>query len=96
MGNGLKFTNTWVFMKKAEDFRPEITDELAKKDKRGYILEVDVKYPKDLHENHNELPFLVEKMKIGREDKLVPNLKRKKEYEVYIKALDQALKHGLK
>ena len=83
-------------MKKAEDFRPEITDELAKKDKRGYILEVDVKYPKDLHENHNELPFLVEKMKIGREDKLVPNLKRKKEYEVYIKALDQALKHGLK
>ena len=53
-------------MKKAEDFRPEITDELGKKDKRGYILEVDVKYPKDLHENHNELPFLVEKMKIGR------------------------------
>ena len=66
MGNGLKFTNTWVFMKKAEDFRPEITDELGKKDKRGYILEVDVKYPKDLHENHNELPSLVEKMKIGR------------------------------
>ena len=46
--------------------------------KRGYLLEVDVKYPKELHENHNELPFLVVKMKIGREEKLVPNLKRKK------------------
>ena len=52
--------------KKAEDFRPEKIDELAKKDKRGYLLEVDVKYPKELHENHSELPFLVEKMKIGR------------------------------
>ena len=55
-----------------------------------------MKYPKELHENHNELPFLVEKMKIGREEKLVPNLKDKKVYVAHIKALDQALKHGLK
>ena len=71
-------------------------DELVKNDKRGYLLEVDVKYPKEMHENHNELSFSVEKMKIGREEKLVPNLKRKKRYVVHIKALDQALKHGLK
>ena len=55
-----------------------------------------MKYPKDLHENHNELPFLVEKMKIGREEKLVANLKHKKRYVVRIKALDQALKYGLR
>ena len=55
-----------------------------------------MKYPKERYENHNDLPFLVEKMKIGREEKLVPNLKRKKRYVVHIKALDQALKHGLK
>ena len=59
-------------------------------------MKVDVKYPKELHENHNELPFLVDKMKIGREEKLVPSLKRKKGYVVHIKALDQAIKHGLK
>ena len=35
-------------------------------------------------------------MKIGRVEKLVPNLKDKKGYVVHIKALDQALKHGLK
>ena len=35
-------------------------------------------------------------MKIGRMKKLVPNLKDKKGYVVHIKALDQALKHGLK
>ena len=55
-----------------------------------------VEYPKGLQENRNELPFLAERMKIGREEKLVPNLKDKKRYVVHIKALDQASKHGLK
>ena len=55
-----------------------------------------MEYPKELHENYNELPFLVEKMKIGRKEKLVPNLEDKKGYVVHIKALDQALKYGLK
>ena len=53
--------------KKAEDVTPEKIDELVKKDKRGYLLEVDVEYPKELHENHDELPFLAERMKIVRE-----------------------------
>ena len=35
-------------------------------------------------------------MKIGRVEKLVPNLRDKKGYVVHIKAIDQALKHGLK
>ena len=30
----------------------------------GYILEVDIKYPKRLHNLHNDLPFLPERMKI--------------------------------
>ena len=65
---------------------------LLKKGKKGYPLEVDVEYPKELHENHNE----VERMKIGRVEKLVPNLRDKKRYSVQIKTLNQALKHGLK
>ena len=35
-------------------------------------------------------------MKIRRVEKLIPNLKDKKGYVVHIKALEQALKHGLK
>ena len=46
-----------------------------------------MEFSKELHENHNELPFLVVKMKIGREEKLVPNLKDKKGYVVHVKAL---------
>ena len=82
--------------KKAEGFTPEKIDELVKKGERGDLTEIDVKYPKGLYENHNEVPILVQKMKIEREEKLVPNLKDKKGYVVHIKALDQALKHGLK
>ena len=82
--------------KKGKDFTPEKIDKHLKKDEKGYLLEVNVDYPKQLHENHNELPFLTERMKIGRVEKLVPNLKNKKGYLVHIKALDQALKHSLK
>ena len=37
-----------------------------------------MEYPKELHENRNELLFLTERMKIGRVEKLVPNLKDKR------------------
>ena len=37
-----------------------------------------MEYPKELHENRNELSFLTERMKIGRVEKLVPNLKDKR------------------
>ena len=82
--------------KEAEEYAPEKINEIVKKDKRLYLLEVDVDYSKGLHENHNELPFLTERMKIGKIEKLVTNLKDKKGYVVHIKTLNQALKHGLK
>ena len=41
---------------------------------KGYILEVDVEYPKKLHNVHCNLPFLQERMKINKCNKLVCNL----------------------
>ena len=35
---------------------------------KGYILEVDVKYPKILHELHSDLPFLSERMNMIRKN----------------------------
>ena len=32
---------------------------------KGYILEVDVEYPKNLYKLHSDLPFLPERMKIN-------------------------------
>ena len=34
-------------------------------------------------------------MKIGKVEKIVPNLNKKKKYVVHTKALNQVLKHGL-
>ena len=78
----------------------KINEEFIKKnnenDKKGYILEVDVKYPKKLHDLHSDLPFLPERMEINKCKNLVCNLYDKKKYVVHIKSLKQALNHGLK
>ena len=63
---------------------------------KGYILEVDVKYPKKLHDLHSDLPFLPKRMKIDKCKKLVCNLRNKKKYVVHIRSLKQALNHRLK
>ena len=63
---------------------------------KGYILEVDVKYPKRLHELYSDLLFLSERMEVNKCKKLVRNLFNKKKYVAHINALKQALNHGLK
>ena len=62
---------------------------------KGYIVEVDVKYSKNLHDLHEDLPFLPERMKIGKCKKLVYNMYDKKSYVVHIRSLKQVLNHGL-
>ena len=63
---------------------------------KGYIFEVDVKYPKRLHELHSDLAFLSERMEVDKCKKLVCNLFNKKKYVAHINTLKQALNHGLK
>ena len=60
-----------------------------------YFLEVDVKYPKNLHNLQNDLPFLTERMKIEKIEKLVANLHDKEEYVRHTRNLRHALNHGL-
>ena len=77
------------------DIEPSQIQMLATSKVKGYLLEVDVKYSADLHDSHNDLPFMCERMEINGVEKLVPNLRNKKNYVIHIWALDQALKHGL-
>ena len=62
----------------------------------GYLLAVDIEYPKTLNKLHSDLPFLPVRMKISKCNKLVCNLNNKENYSVHILALKQALNHGLK
>ena len=51
---------------------------------KSYLLEVNVAYPDQLHDLHNDLPFMCEKMKINHVEKLVPNLYNKQNYVIHI------------
>ena len=75
--------------------KPEEISKLSKLKNKEYLLEVDVKYLKELHHSQNDLPFMCKKLKINGVEKLVPNLFTKVRYVIHIRALDQALKHGL-
>ena len=70
------------------DVNPNEISELATRTDKGYLLEVDVSYPKGLHNPHNDLPFMCQKMEINGVEKLVPNLRDKKNYVIHIQALN--------
>ena len=84
-GNGFKWTDN-------DKINEEFIKNYNRNDKKGYILEVDVKYPKELHNLHSDLLFLPERMEINKCKKLVCNLYDKKKY-VHINSLKQALNH---
>ena len=77
------------------DVKPDEIRKLTNFSKKGYLLEVNARYLRELHDYHNDLPFMCGCMVIGRVEKLVPNLYYKKRYIIHIRALDQALKHVL-
>ena len=62
---------------------------------KGYFLAVDVEYPKKCLNVHGDLPFLTERKKIKKCNKLTCNINGKKKTVVHIRALKQALNHGL-
>ena len=68
----------------SSDFNEEFIKNYNENSDDGYFLEVNIKYPKILWGFHKELPFLPERRKLEKVEKLV------------IRALKQALNNGLK
>ena len=58
-------------------------------------MEVDVDYPKKLFNFHKDLPFLPERKKLNKVEKLICSIEDRKKYVIHIKVLKQALNHGL-
>ena len=66
-------------------------------EKTPCILEVDLEYPEDLHDLHNDYPFCPERIECKNGvEKLIPNLKDKTKYVIHYKNLIQCLKAGMK
>ena len=61
----------------------------------GYFLEVDIDYSKKIFNLHKYLPFLPERKKLNKLEKLVCSIEDKEKYVIHIRVLKQALNHGL-
>ena len=66
----------------------------------GYFLEVDIDYLKKIFNGivfnlHKDLPFLPERKKVNKVEKLICSIEDKEKYVMHIRVLKQALNHGL-
>ena len=62
--------NGFEWVKETSQFNECFIESYDKESDEGYFLEVDVQYPQKLHELHNNLPFLLERMRIQKVEKL--------------------------
>ena len=76
-------------------FKEDFVKNYEENSDKAYFLEVDVEYPKKLFNLHRDLPSLPERKSIGKRNKLISDFHYKKNYVVHIRALKQALNHGL-
>ena len=82
--------------KKLSKFNDDFIKKYDENNNKGYILEVDIDYPKELFNSHKDLPFLLERKKVEKVEKLICSIEDKEKYVIHIRALKQALNHGLK
>ena len=81
----------WVDVENAPPLEEMLLDDVW-----GYILEVDLEYPSELHDLHNDYPLAPEPMKINNVDKLTPNLNNKTNYVLHHRNLGLYLSLGMK
>ena len=87
--------NNSEWIKDASQFNEDFIKNYNGETDEGYFLEVDIHYLEKLHELPNDLPFLLEMIKIEQVEKLVANLHDKTEYAIHIIDLKQALNYRL-
>ena len=62
----------------------------------GFTIEVDLEYPEELHNLHNDYPLVPEKVIINGVDKLAPNLGDKTSYVTTYEAIAYYMSKGMK
>lgn len=61
----------------------------------GYILVVDLDYPVELHDSHNDYPLAPERLSINGQEKLMLSLRDKRDYVCHYRTLQFYIKKGL-
>ena len=69
--------DNFEWIKDISQFNEDFIKSYSEESDEGYFPEVDVQYIEKLHEIHNSLPFLPERMKFEKVEKLAANLNNK-------------------
>ena len=69
------------------DFNEEFIKNYDEKSDEVYFIEVDIEYPKQLFGSHKKLPFLPERRKLEKVEKLGCSIEDKEKYVIHIRAL---------
>ena len=77
--------NKFEWIEDTSQFNEDFIKNYNEESDEGYFLEVGVQYSEKLHGLHNDLPFLPERMKIEKIEKLVTNSHYKTEYVIHIR-----------
>ena len=85
----------WIKKDDILKFNEDFINNYEENGDKGYLLEVDIEYPKNLHTLHSDLPFLPERMRINKCTKLVCTVQDKENDVLHIRTLKQTLNHGL-
>ena len=87
--------NGFKWVKKLSKFNDIFIKNYDENSDKGYFLEVDIDYPKELFNLHKDLPILPETKKVNKVEKLICNIEDEEKYVMHVKVLKQALNHGL-
>ena len=85
----------WIKKEGLSNFNDDFIKNYYENGDIGYFLEVDADYPKKLFDLLKDLPFLPESRKVNKVEKLICSIENKEKYVIHIRALEQALNHGL-
>ena len=81
----------WVKQEELSKFNEDFIKNYDENGNIGYFLEVDIDYPKELFNLHKDLPFLPERKKVEKVEKLICSIEDKEKYVINIRALKQEL-----
>ena len=85
-----------ITLEKVYEILDKINCSMSNNGKKGYIFEVDLEYPKNLWEKHNDYPLAPENIKVNGVEKLICHFKPRKNYVVHYRNLRQYLEMGMK
>ena len=82
----------WVNKKKLSKFNKDFIKKYDEDCNKGYFLEVDFDYPTELCNFHKDLPFLPERKKVEKVEKLICSIEDKEKYVISHKSFKTSIK----